>query len=145
MQRKDLSETVPLPSWVQIYKNLLVNFLLFFKELWINTNIFHSSLPISALSSFKWHITPLYWHFAKVKLDFLAWLFFLQAISCPEVVAVKNTIYPSVISLACAPRYWVGDQVQSQILPLQVRIMQHKTQSKEVFLCLLDVGFWIFM
>lgn len=52
---------------------------------------------------------------------------FLQALSIPEVIAVKNTIYPSITSLACARRHVVNDQVQSQILPLQVRIMQHKT------------------
>lgn len=66
--------------------------------------------------------------FLKGETEFSSVIFFfLQAISFPEVIAVKNTIYPSITSLACAPRHVVNDQVQSQILRLQVRIMQHKT------------------
>lgn len=47
--RKHLS----CPCEFREYKRLLVKFLLFFKEFGINTNIFHSSLPICVLSSFK--------------------------------------------------------------------------------------------
>lgn len=108
-------------------KDFLLNSFYFFKEFGINTNIFHSSLPICVLSSFKWHITPLHWYFWEVKLDFLAWLFSLWAISFPEVIVVKNTIYPSITSFACAPRHVVGDQVHSQVLPLQVQ-EQHSTK-----------------